>query len=209
MKTNPYPGLFITFEGLDGAGKSTQAGLLAAHLKNRAKEGVFATSEPTQFLPGGLVRSRLLGDWMCSSDCLQLLFASDRGHHLEKEIIPRLKKGESVICDRYAFSSFAYGGIESDPDWLMDVNSRFILPDLTIFLEVSAKDCVQRLAKQGRSIELFEKQDKLEKVQTNYHAIIERFRMADADIVVFDGSQPVESVAKEVNAAVLKKIRSK
>ena len=91
MFKNPYPGKFIVFEGIDGSGKSTQAGLLFHYLKERKKR-VHSTSEPTQYLIGGLIKSWLAKDWQSTPDCLQLLFAADRAYHLDKEIIPLLKK---------------------------------------------------------------------------------------------------------------------
>jgi len=142
MVKNRYPGTFIVIEGLDGSGKSTQTALLASFLREHGVQ-VCATFEPTQYLIGGLIRSFLANDWKSSPYCLQLLFAADRAHHLEKEIIPSLKAGMAVVCDRYFFSSFAYGASDCDVDWLIDVNREFILPDLTILIESAPKNALR------------------------------------------------------------------
>lgn len=109
MKNNTYPGKFIVFDGLDGSGQSTQAGKLVDFLNLPEQKlkfghtGVQVTKEPTSSLIGGLIRSQLTHEWKSSQECLQLLFSADRAHHLEKEIIPLLERGVTVICDRYFF----------------------------------------------------------------------------------------------------------
>jgi dTMP kinase len=196
MTKNQYPGKFIVLEGLDGAGKSTQAPLILDFLKCKGRLA-HQTSEPTQFLPGGLVRSRLMGEWKSSADCLQLLFAADRADHIEKEIAPKLKFGVDVVCDRYFMSSLAYGAVDSDFDWLAQINSRFLIPDLTIYLDVPPKICAQRLAANGKSIELFEKVEILEKVAHNYQKAIEANR-GRMEIAVIDGNRSKEAVFKDI-----------
>ncbi|MDD5415304.1 MAG: dTMP kinase, partial [Smithellaceae bacterium] len=175
MVKNNFPGKFIAIEGIDGAGKSTQAALMASYFyKNGAK--VCLTSEPSQFMLGGLIRARLLGEWQSSPKCLQLLFAADRAEHLEKEILPRLREGINVVSDRYFLSSIAYGAVDCDFDWLAHVNSQFLMPDLTVFLDIDAQTGAERIAANGKSIELFEKTEILEKVCQNYDAAISLFK---------------------------------
>jgi len=111
MKRNPYKGKFIVFEGLDGSGTTTQANLLFRYLKKQGKK-VYLTGEPTRSLIGGLIEGQISGDWKSTPECLQLLFTADRAHHLEKGIIPLLKKGITVICTRYILSTLAYGSID-------------------------------------------------------------------------------------------------
>src|SRR3989338_2983887 len=112
-------GKFIVFEGLDGAGSSTQANRLADYLRLSGKKAI-VTKEPTNNMIGGLIRGQLTSDWKTWPECLQLLFSADRAHHLEKEIIPLLKQGITVITDRYFFSTLAYGALEiKDMDLLI------------------------------------------------------------------------------------------
>jgi dTMP kinase len=197
---NPYPGKFIALEGIDGAGKSTQAAMMAAHFyKNGAT--VCLAAEPSQFLLGGLIRSRLLGEWQSSPECLQLLFAADRAEHLEKEIMLRLKEGINVVCDRYFLSSVAYGAVDCDFDWLTHINSQFLMPDLTIYLDVEARVGAERIAANGRSIELFEKTETLEKVRKNYATAINFFGKEMA-IQGIDGGRDKEAVFEDLRSAI-------
>jgi len=203
MIKNQYEGKFIVFEGLDGSGKSTQAELLGKRLKEKLIK-VHKTLEPTQYLIGGLIRSFLANDWKSSPDCLQLLFAADRAYHLEKEIFPVLKKKINVVCDRYFFSSLAYGALGCDLDWLVKTNDNFLLPDLTIILKSDPRICIERMAKERFSVELFEKVGKLEKVWENYQKIVKRFASV-ADIRVIDGDRPISLIFEEVEKILAEK----
>lgn len=193
MRKNPYPGKFIVFEGIDGSGKSTQAGLLFHYLKEKGKR-VHSTSEPTQYLIGGLIKSWLVGDWKSTPDCLQLLFAADRAYHLDKEIIPLLKKGVSVICDRYFLSTLAYGAIDLDLDWLMTLNQNFIEPDITFLLKVSPKDCLLRMQKERFFLNLFEEEEKLKKIWRNYQVLTKKYK----NIYTIDAKKTINEVSQEI-----------
>lgn len=193
MKKNLYPGKLIVFEGLDGSGKSTQVDLLLKLLRENDKK-VHCTAEPTQYLIGGLIKSWIAHDWKSSPDCLQLLFAADRAHHLEKEIIPLLKKGVTVICDRYLFSSLAYGSLDLDFDWLLKINEKFILPDITFFLDVSPELCLERMRKERFSIELFEKEEKLKRVRTNFLKLAKEFN----NFYIINGEKAVKDVFSQI-----------
>lgn len=200
MKRNSYPGKFIVLEGLDGSGNTTQAGLLMENLKRVGKK-VHLTKEPTGYLIGGLIRSWLAHDWKSSPECLQLLFTADRAHHLKKEIEPLLRKGIYVICDRYAFSTMAYGGLDiKDKMWLRDLNKHFLLPDLTFFVKVRPEVCMRRIHKSRFGIELFEKQKELGLVWKEYEKLIKQFE----HIKLIDGEQGVEDIANTVFSVVRK-----
>ncbi len=122
MYKNQYTGKFIAFGGLDGAGSTTQAEKLTQYLKERG-EKVHLTKEPTNNLIGGMIRGQLTKEWRTGPECLQLLFTADRAHHLEKEVLPLLKQGITVITDRYFFSSVAFGSLEiEDREWLQIFN---------------------------------------------------------------------------------------
>lgn len=191
MRNNPYSGKFIVFEGLDGSGQSTQAKLLFDYFREIGKKA-YLTSEPSQSLIGGLGRSQLQGHWKSNAECLQLLFTADRSFHLEKEIIPLLKKGIAVICTRYILSTLAYGNIDiKDGKWLKIINDRFIWPDITFLLKVSAKICIQRIKKERWHEELFEKEEKLEKVFKNYFRFSKDFK----NIHIINGEKPVKEVS--------------
>lgn len=187
-------GKFIVFEGQDGSGNSTQAKIIADWLRGMSFK-VLLTKEPTTNIIGGLIRGQLSHDWKASPECLQLLFAADRAHHLEKEIIPALKKGYIVVCDRYLFSTIAYGKAAGLPlGWLIQINKRFILPDLTFFLKVSSQTCLKRLRKSRFELELFEKREKLSSVWKNYVLISRKFK----NIHIVNGEGGINDVSKRI-----------
>ena len=194
MITNPYPGKFIVFEGLDGSGTTTQANLLFKYLKKQGKK-VYLTGEPTRSLIGGLIEGQISGDWKSTPECLQLLFTADRAHHLEKGIIPLLKKGITVICIRYILSTLAYGNLDiKDEKWLMTINKKFIWPDITFLLKVSPKICIQRIKKERFHKELFEKEEKLKGVYKNYLKFAKKLK----NIYIIDGEKPIKKVFEEI-----------
>ena len=201
MKKNTYPGKFIVFEGLDGSGKSTQVGLLMDFLKNTSGKKAYATSEPTASMIGGLIRSQIAGDWKSSNECLQLLFSADRLYHLEKEIIPMLQQGIHVVCDRYFLSTVAYGGATTNDnmEWLLVMNEKVILPDLTFLLKISSSTGIARIHANRHGIKLFDKEEILQKVAENYDVLAERF---SDTIVVIDGEQSIEKITKDVIQAL-------
>ncbi len=190
-------GKFIAFEGLDGSGQSTQVSKLVSYLKEKGYK-VSATKEPTDNIIGGLIRGQLTKHWQTSQECLQLLFAADRAHHIEKEIIPILDQGNIAVTDRYMFSTIAFGSISADYDWLRKLNEKFILPDLTILLKVPAEECVRRIKEDRLSIELFEEKEKLEKVWRNYERLLKDY----PNIKVVDGNKPVEEVFEDIRKEV-------
>ncbi len=187
-------GRFIVFEGLDGSGQSTQAEILSRHLKGQL------TKEPTNNLIGGLIRGQLQGDWKTEPECLQLLFTADRAHHLEKEILPLLNKGIDVVCDRYMFSTIAFGSLGIDDwQWLKDLNKRFLLPDIVFYLKVSPKSCIKRIKENRNSFELFEKEKKLEKIEKGYEALAKEYSI----FKVIDGEREIKEIAEEVKSITL------
>jgi len=187
-------GKFIVIEGIDGAGKSTQARLIFNYLKKRRKK-VHLTSEPTNYIIGGLIKSCLTHDWKTSPECLQLLFSADRAYHLEKEILPLLKKGVTIISDRYLFSTIAYGALEiRDFDWLLGLNKNFLLPDLTFFLKISPKEALRRIGKERFTLTLFEKEKKLKEIWKNYEKLSKIFK----NVFIIEGENSIKKVFEEI-----------
>lgn len=196
MKIHNLPGFFIDIEGLDGSGASTQVKLVAKELK---KEGVkpYLTKEPTKGPIGKLVRSALEGQWNSLPPAsVQLLFAADRGRHLNEEIIPKLEKGKMIITDRYAWASIAFGSVHLSKEWLLELNRDFILPDLTIFIEVSPEICLKRLEKEKKEVRLFEEEEHLEQTWDTYHWLAQKFWWAQ--IAVVDGEREIEEVTADI-----------
>lgn len=194
MYQNSYPGKFIVFEGLDGSGQTTQAGLLGEYLKHLGKK-VFLTKEPTKDTEFGreiedILKRRKIAD----GSELQKLFAKDRNEQLQKEIIPALKEGTNVISDRYFFSSFAFGSVDCDLEWLIELNNDFMLPDATFVLMVRPETAVERIKKRGLETTFFEELEKLKKVIKNYELLRGRFE----NLFFINGERPIEEVRKEI-----------
>jgi len=194
-------GKFIVFEGIDGAGLSTQAFLLQEYLKKKGFE-VVLTKEPTNNLIGGLIRAGLKKEWKTSARALQLLFSADRSHHLEFEILPALEKGKIVISDRYFFSTIAYGMLELEKEWLKALNSKFLIPDITIILDVPVEVSLERIGKGRSNTEPFEEREKLEKVRENYIELSKEYE----NCFVVDASKSIDEVQEEIRRIVDSKI---
>ena len=190
-------GAFIVFEGLDGSGISTQAMLLEAYLRKHGRRTLL-TKEPTNGLIGGLIKEALKQDWKTSFKSLQLLFCADRAKHLEDEIEPAIKEGRIVVCDRYLFSTLAYGFAAGvDTHWLFNVNRTFRMPDLTLFLDMSPDVSMKRIANGREKRELFEKADALNGVRKAYLNLAKRFNFK-----IINAEQSPEDVSIEVQRAV-------
>ena len=188
-------GKFIVFEGLDGSGQSTQIALLEQYLKNKGRK-VFITSEPSNNVIGGLIRSILKSHIKLSNTGVQLLYCADRAHHLEVDIVPALEAGIDVITSRFYFSTLAFGSLNNDVKWLKALNEKFPDPDIAIFLKVPPKECMRRINGSRFRTELFEKEQKLTKAYKTYLKIAK-----DKDyksFVMVDGNRAVEQVAQDI-----------
>lgn len=169
-------GKFIVLEGLDGSGISMQAARLERHLHKLGFRTVL-TKEPTSNKIGSFIKSVLNGSSPSSSKSLQLLFSADRAKHLEDEIEPAIEKGKFVVCDRYFFSTLAYGFASgANFEWLYSINKAFRVPDLTIFIDISPDLSVSRIARQRERREIFERREKLNEVRRAYLNLAKRFR---------------------------------
>lgn len=141
-------GVFVAFEGGDGAGKSTQIDALAASLAAQGRE-VLLTREPGGTPVGSAIRQVVLHGEHVDARAEALLFAADRAHHVATVVRPALEGGAVVLTDRYLDSSIAYQGTArgADPQEIADVSSwatRGLVPDLTVLLDVDPQVGYQR-----------------------------------------------------------------
>jgi len=194
MKQNPYSGLFIDIEGLDGSGASTQVAILKEALK---KEGVkiCITKEPTDNVIGGLIRGALTRVYELPPATLQLLFVADRLHHLDRQIIPILQGDSIVVSDRFLWSTIAFGSTKLSRNWLLKLHQYCFIPDLSIFLRISPKLALSRIRADRFDFELFEEEKKLQKTWDTYEWLAKKF---PEQIIIVDASQPVKKVAAEI-----------
>lgn len=201
MSPRRLGGRFVVLEGIDGAGTTTQAEALTSALKRRGHK-VFTTCEPSDGPIGSLIRQALLGrlglpgrKGPLSAETLALLFAADRVDHLEAQVLPALKRGEVVVCDRYLLSSLAYQGSSLPMAWVEQANARAVRPDLTLFIEVDVKTASRRRSLRGGEPEMFDADAKQRRIARQYRAAIRR-RAGKERIVRIDGGLPVEEVTR-------------
>jgi len=201
MIKNNYRGKFIVLEGLDGSGKSTQFDLLVDYLKGRGRD-VIATKEPTMDSDSGRkIKQVLRKEIIIEPLGLQKLYAQDRKEHLENKVISALKNGKFVVSSRYAFSTFAYGYSDGlDVDLLVKINDNFLLPDLTLVIDVSPKECIRRIEKRGVIKELWEKKNKLTKANEIYKKLPAMFE----NVFLINGEGPVQEVFEDIKNEIKK-----
>ncbi|MBR6098162.1 dTMP kinase [bacterium] len=151
-------GLFITFEGVDGCGKTTQMNLLAEYLKDKGYE-VILTREPGAKGLGEKIREILLHyDGEVSSRAESFLFLADRAQHIDKIINPAVEFGEIVLCDRHTDSTIAYQGYGRGVDikelkMLNDLATGTRKPDLTFVFDIDVETSMSRVGKEKDRME--------------------------------------------------------
>ena len=190
-------GKFIVFEGLDGAGITTQATLLRNFFLSKDKDAIL-TKEPTDGLIGGIIKACLRKEWKTDPLTLQMLFAADRAHHLSTEIEPAIKKNKIVICDRYILSSLVFGALNTSLEVLKQLNAHFMKPHITIVVDTNPKICLDRMKKARHHVELFEEEHKLVQIRHNLIALKKHF----PDTCFVDGNRKPEEIHEEIKKLV-------
>jgi len=200
-------GRFLVLEGLDGAGTTTQAAILARRLSAMGRR-VHLTAEPSRGPVGGLVRRALkgavagMGGRPLGQRTLALLFAADRLDHVAGEVAPRLAAGVDVVSDRYALSSLAYqSAATGDLGWVEALNREAPAPDLTIFLEVRPAVALRRRYAASAEREIYELPAFQRRVATAYRRALRRLRARGERVAVVDGEADVAAVAAAVERA--------
>ena len=199
-------GLWITFEGGDGAGKTTQASLLERWLRGEGRT-VVRTREPGGTEVGVLIRDIVLhhrGDVAPRAEAL--LYAADRAHHVATLVRPALARGEIVIQDRYLDSSVAYQGAGRvlDAAQIRDLSlwaTEDALPDLTVLLDLDPASARARLDADDKPF------DRLEAEQADFHARVRQafLELAAAEperFLVLDATLPADDLAAAVRSRV-------
>ncbi|MSO96128.1 MAG: dTMP kinase [Thermoleophilia bacterium] len=197
-----YRLMFITFEGLDGSGKTTQARLLAARLEAEGIE-VVVTREPGGTPLGEEIRNLVLHGGDMAPWAEAALYAASRAQHVEELIRPALARGATVICDRYVDSSIAYQGIARGLglDRVLDLNLAAVgglMPDRTILIEIDFDAAAARMGGE---------RDRIEREDDGFHA---RVAGAYAQLaarfperyVRIDGTASPDVIAEEIRGAL-------
>ena len=171
-------GKFIVLEGIDGSGKSSQIAPLVRRLEALGIP-CRADREPTDRPVGRLIRQALRGETTLDPRVIAALYAADRLDHLvngENGLCAAVDSGITVVSDRYYFSSYAYHSVDVDMDWVIGANSlsaELIRPTLTVFLDVSVEEAMERIRANRDREELFEREDRLRKTRKLYFQAFE------------------------------------
>ncbi len=220
FKRNTHKGLYVAFEGIDGAGKTVQLENVAEFLK--VKDHPYTViQEPRRTGPvGRLINDVLQGRAHLPATAIQYLFCADRISQQQDIILPALKRAEAVLSHRCFWSAVPYGLMDwIDESRTTDVGYNLMvaqsilslyyqhtIPDVTFYLDVSADTAIKRIQEMGTTPEYYEKKEKLEKVREGYRWMIEKF---PDEFVVIDAERDVESVKKEIGDTIEKLLTEK
>ncbi len=199
-------GIFIVFEGIDGAGKSTQAEILSSRLASLGYE-IYRTAEPTTLESGKALRRVLSGAEKKSDEEICRMFVADRiAHNIDKNIgiEKALSEGKCIICDRYYYSTLAYQGSVVDYDWVRSLNidnSNIRTPDICVFLDLTPEESLKRISVGRESVEIYENSETLTKVRASFMRVIDDLGKNEK-IVVVNASRSIDEVAEDIFSAV-------
>ena len=183
FRRNEFPGKFIVLEGIEASGKTTQVKKLGEKFPD-----AILTKNPTESQIGKLIRNEVLGGHSSIPPvAYQYLFAADREIQQE-EIIGYLKEGKAVISDRYFWSSVAYGIADREgmdyEDWenvslvafrILSMYHQFVLPDLTIYLDISLEESLRRMEGSAKHTEIYDNPEMNIKIKKGYKWLLEKF----------------------------------
>lgn len=211
-------GLFITFEGTEGTGKSTQAALLGETLEREGRE-VVLTREPGGSALGRKLRTILLGSRKSAPAPLAELFlyAADRAQHMTDVVLPALEAGRVVICDRFADATLAYQGYGRGLDHALiaSLNAEATfgrIPDLTLLLDFEEVHLgLERAAGRNRREGVEGVEDRFEREDLDFHRRVRSGYLAIAGSEpercrVFDAALPVEELQGQIRTAVRERL---
>jgi len=210
FKRNPYKGLYIALEGIDGSGKTVQEELLAAYFRKTGKEAL-VISEPRRVgMIGRVINEVLQKRATLPPVAIQYLFVADRVSHQEEVIFPALKNGINILSHRCFWSAIPYGMMDRAKtkalnyevgeallvaQSVLSMYYQITIPDITFYLKVSAETAIKRLKKQGIKSEHYETLEQLKRVQKGYDWMIKKF---PKEFVVINGEQDPAKVSEDI-----------
>jgi len=203
---------FITFEGGDGSGKTTQLKVIENYLRARGRS-CLSTREPGGTSLGQLIRQVLLevGTQSITSPTELFLYLADRAQHMHEVVIPALKQGKIVLCDRHTDSTLAYQGYGRGIDLsllrsLNDIASEGIKPDLTLLFDCPAEIGLSRTVQRQPQTSSGRNEDRFEREKIEFHERVRagflelaraepnRFRIVDAALSAEEVGQEVKNI---------------
>lgn len=196
-------GILIVIEGIDGAGKSTQAKLLLEKLRSKGIAAVYFR-EPSDSKWGRIIKEKaVFADSLSPEEELEL-FLKDRKVNVRKNLKPALAKKNVVVLDRYYFSTVAYQGAKGlDTKRILEMNEAFaVKPDLIFVMDIDAGAGLKRIENRKRKDKLFEREDYLIKVRRLFKSF------CGENIFHVDAEKPINEVSRQISKIVLGYIKS-
>ena len=195
---------FIVFEGIDGAGTSTQIKKIC----ERNPQKFFQTAEPTSLETGKFLRRMLGGEFSVDEKTNSFLFAADRAEHLygKNGIIEQINNGKTVISDRYLFSSLAYQSISCGEELPKLLNSTFPLPEILFFFEIDPEISLKRVDSRNEKKEIYEKIETQKKIAMEYEKIISEYennKSCTMKIIRIDATKSIEEISETISKIIL------
>ncbi len=219
LRRNPYKGLYIAIEGIDGSGKSTQIKALSDQLKT-ASIPVVTIHEPNDnTYIGNLIRNTLNAKVALPSRAFQSLFSADRALNHASLTEPALEKGNIVLSHRSNWTTIPYGIEDIDSSFtvasayhigvangLLSYYHQFIIPDMTFYLDVSLETVMKRMLLMKKERDIYEQEKKLKRVLNGYHSLLQKF---PKEFIVINGESKEELVTKTILKQVVEKFKAK
>jgi len=196
-------GALVAFEGIDGAGKTTQAHRLVEAVRARGLPALY-TKEPTDGPWGQKIRRSAESERMSMEDELHA-FMEDRREHVRDLLLPSLRAGAVVVLDRYYFSTAAYQGVRgADPAEIIRRNEEFApQPDLLVFVDTPVEVAMERIRVRGHAVTSFEKAEALERSARIFRALERPY------LLRVDGRRSIDEIARDVLEAAARGVLAK
>ena len=196
---------FVVFEGIDGAGTSTQIKRLVERGCAEAGEGAFvATAEPTGLETGKFLRRMLGGDFTVDEKTNAYLFAADRCEHIfgKGGVQELCQAGKIVVSDRYFFSSMAYQSVSCGEELPKLLNEPFPLPEYLFYFVINPEVSLGRVTARGEKKEIYETIEKQKKIAAQYEKVISEYEKNAGEsgmkIIRIDAEKDIESISEEI-----------
>jgi dTMP kinase len=208
--TRPYAGRLLVFEGLDGSGKSTQARLLMKWLASRGYRVFFTEWNSSELVSRIIRRGKKKG--LLTPTTFSLLHATDFADRFERHILPPLRAGYIVVCDRYVYTAFVRDTARGcDPDWVRNIYDFAPRPDITFYFRVPVQTSLRRKLASRQPISYYEAGmdlhlsddivDSYEKFQTRLKRGYDHLASTDR-LAIIEADRPVENVLSTVRKEI-------
>lgn len=196
---------FIVFEGIDGAGTTTQLKKLAEFIP---EDKLFLTAEPSKNETGLFLRKMLKGDFTVDPRTQAFLFAADRCEHIwgKNGVQEQINNGKIAASDRYFFSSLAYQSVTCGDDLPRLLNSQFPLPEILFYFVINPEVSLSRVNSRGENKEIFEKLDYQQKTAAWYEKVISEYEKPELNqgmkVIRINAENSIDEISAQIKASL-------